>query len=119
MLLSIAVLFLAGTVAATLALEHYVIDLVVAVPFACFAAEMAYRRVIAAAKYLGVVCVWLALIRFASHALVQYPWALRSVALLTLLLGVRAVAMQWLGPRKKIKAEVKPPLVSAMPDCSN
>jgi len=119
LLLSIAALFLAGTVAATLALEHYVIDLVVAVPFACFAAEMAHRRVIAAAKYLGVVFVWLALIRFASHALVQNPWALRSVALLTLLLGVRAVAVQWLGPKKKIKAEVEPPLVPAMPDCSN
>jgi hypothetical protein len=39
-LLSVSLFFLAATVAATLALEHNVIDLVVAVPFACFAMEL-------------------------------------------------------------------------------
>lgn len=56
-LLAFALLFLAGTVAATLAFEHYVIDLVVAVPFACFAAELARGRIIPAIKYLGLVLV--------------------------------------------------------------
>jgi hypothetical protein len=98
-LLSVALLFLAGTVAATLTFEHYVIDLVVAVPFACFAVELAYGRVVPALKYLGVVLAWLELIRFASSGLIQHPWGLRLVALLTISLGIRAVAAQWERPR--------------------
>jgi len=98
-LLSIALLFLAGTVAATLALEHYVVDLVVAVPFACFAVEMAYARVIGAIKYLGLVFVWLGLIRFASPELLHHPWALRFLAVFSVSLGVRAVAVQWMVSR--------------------
>ena len=106
-LLSIAVLFLTGTVAATLALEHYVIDLVVAVPFACFAAEMAYGRVIAAMKYLGLVFVWLGLIRFASPELLHHHWALRFLAAFTVSLGVHAVAVQWTEPGKQIEGKVE------------
>jgi hypothetical protein len=105
-LLSIAVLFLAGTVAATLALEHYLVDLVVAVPFACFAAEMAYGRVIGTIKYLGLVFVWLGLIRFASPVLLHHPWALRLLAVFSVLLGVRAVTVQWMGSRKDIEVEI-------------
>jgi PAP2 superfamily len=99
-LLSLSLFFLAGTVAATLAFEHYVVDLVVAVPFACFVVEAAYGRVNPAMKYLGVVLVWLGLIRLASPELIRYPWALRFLTLFTLLLGIRAIALQWLGPQK-------------------
>jgi len=115
-LLSIAVLFLAGTVAATLALEHYVIDLVVAVPFACFAAEMAYGRVIGAIKYLVLVFVWLGLIRFASPELLHHPWALRFLAVFSVLLGVRAVAVQWMVSRKEIEVEAKSLPARALPN---
>jgi hypothetical protein len=115
-LLCISVLFLAGTVAATLALEHYVIDLVVAVPFACFAAELAYARMILAAKYLGAVLLWLGLIRFASPELVRHPWALRLLALFSVWLGIRAVAARWTGPRKHQKIEIESPLARAIPD---
>jgi len=108
-LLSVALLFLAGTVAATLAFEHYVIDLVVAVPFACFAAESARGRIIPAIKYLAVVLAWLALIRFASPGLIHHPWALRLLALFTVWLGVRAVAVQWMGPQKTTTAERESP----------
>lgn len=97
-LLSIGLLFLAGTVAATLAFEHYVIDLVVAVPFACFAAEMGYGRVIRAMKYLGLVLAWLGLIRFASPELLHHPWALRFLAVFSVLLGVRTIALHWKAP---------------------
>jgi len=113
-LLSIAVLFLAGTVAATLALEHYVVDLVVAVPFTCFAVEMAYARVIGAIKYLGLVFVWLGLIRFASPELLHHPWALRLLAVFTVSLGVRAVAVQWMVSRKEIEVEAKSPSARAL-----
>lgn len=94
-LLSISLFFLTATVAATLALEHYVIDLVVAVPFACFALELACGMVIRAAKHLAVVLAWLSLIRFAWPGLIQHPWALRLIALSTVTLGIRAVALRW------------------------
>jgi hypothetical protein len=113
-LLSFSIFFLAGTVAATLALEHYVIDLVVAVPFACFAAELASARLISAAKYLGLVLLWLALIRFASPALAHHPWALRLMAVFSVWLGVRAVATQWTALRK-LKVAEKNPLTRALP----
>jgi hypothetical protein len=112
-LLPVAVLFLAGTVAATLAFEHYVIDLVVAVPFACFVAEAARGRIIPALKYLGLVLSWLGLIRFASPALIQNPSALRLLALFSVGLGVRAVAVQWMGPQKMTTGE--PEVVLARP----
>lgn len=108
-LLPAAVLFLAGTVAATLAFEHYVIDLVVAVPFACFVAESARGRIIPAIKYLGLVLAWLGLIRFASPELIQHPLALRLLALFSVGLGVRAVAVQWMGSEKMTTAECESP----------
>jgi hypothetical protein len=100
LLMSVALLFLAGTVAATLAFEHYVVDLLVAVPLACFAVELADGRAIPAVKYLGVVLAWLGLIRFASPWLVQHPSALRFLALLSVTLGIRAVAVRCRRPRK-------------------
>ena len=109
-LLSFSMLFLAGTVAATLAFEHYIVDLVVAVPFACFVVEAAHCRVSSAIKYLGVVLVWLGLIRFASPELIRYPWALRSLTLFTVLLGIRAVALQWRAPRTENTDEPVPPM---------
>ena len=115
-LLSIAVLFLAGTVAATLALEHYVVDLVVAVPFACFAVESAYGRVIPAMKYLGLVFVWLGLIRFASPELLHHPWALRFLAVFSVSLGVRAVAMKWMVSRREIEVAAKSHSADALPN---
>jgi hypothetical protein len=115
-LLSIALLFLTGTVAATLAIDHYVVDLVVAVPFACFAVEAAYGRVIPAMKYLGLVFAWLGLIRFASPELLQHPWALRVLAVFTVSVGVRAVAVQWTEPRKEIEVEAKSPSTRALPN---
>jgi hypothetical protein len=106
-LLSVSVLFLAGTVAATLAFEHYVIDLVVAVPFACFVVEAAHGRLIQTIKYLGIVLVWLGLIRFAWPGLIRHPWGLRSMALFSILLGVQTLVVQWRGPRSPIQVNLK------------
>jgi PAP2 superfamily len=94
-LLSIALLFLSATVGATLALEHYVIDLIVAVPLTCFGVELAYGRVIPAMKYLAGVLGWLLLIRFASPGLAQHPWTLRLMAASTVAVGVHAIAVRW------------------------
>jgi PAP2 superfamily len=94
-LLGISCAFLAGTVCATLALEHYVIDLIVAVPLTCVAFELAQGRVMRAAKYLGVLLGWLLLIRFAWPTLLAHPWSLRVMAASTLVLGVHAILVHW------------------------
>lgn len=98
-LLSLSLLFLAGTVAATLALEHYVIDLVVAIPFACFFAEIAHRKVRRGLRYLCVVLMWLGSIRFFWPILLEHFWVLRLSAVVTVLLGVHAIARPWLAGR--------------------
>src|SRR5579862_8026338 len=94
-LLSLSLAFLVGSIAATLAFEHYVIDLVVGVPFPCFAVELAYGRLVSSARYMGCVLVWLGLIRFASAGLVGHPWLLRFLAVFTVSLGVRAIFRRW------------------------
>ena len=80
---SIAWLYLAGTVAATLAFEHYVIDLVVAAPFACFAARLAERRIRPAVANLAAVLAWMLAIRWATPVLLIYPAVLRILVLAT------------------------------------
>ncbi len=84
---SIAWLYLAGTVAATLAFEHYVIDLVVALPFACFATLLARGRFRKALVNLAVVLAWLLAIRFSTPELMAHPAVLRILALGTIVFG--------------------------------
>jgi PAP2 superfamily len=84
-LAALAVLYLAATVVATLAFEHYVIDLVVAVPFACCATFVARGRARQALCCLAGVLVWLLAIRFATPALTAHPALLRIPALVTVL----------------------------------
>jgi hypothetical protein len=85
LLRALAWLYLTATVAATLAFEHYVIDLVVAVPFACCATLSARGKVSHALSCLAVVLVWLLAIRFATPVLTAHPALLRIGALLTVL----------------------------------
>jgi len=85
----LAWLYLVGTAAATLALgEHYLIDLVVAVPFAAFAALIARGRILAACGNLALVVVWLLSIRFATPSLIAYPNLLRAWVTGTIFLAV-------------------------------
>jgi hypothetical protein len=79
----IAWLYVALTVAATLAFEHYVIDLVVAVPFACCATLATRGKVRHALACLAVVLLWLVGIRFRTPELAAYPALLRILALAT------------------------------------
>jgi len=88
----VAAVYLGGTVAATLAFEHYVIDLVVAVPFACFVTRLAEGEVWSAFGNLALVLGWLLTIRFATPELVAYPALLRVLAVTTIgfaLFGMR------------------------------
>jgi hypothetical protein len=82
---AIAWLYLAATVAATLAFEHYVIDLVVAVPFACCATLVARGKVRQALYRLAFVLAWLVAIRLDTPALAAHPALLRILALATVL----------------------------------
>jgi hypothetical protein len=90
----IAWLYLAATAAATLAFEHYAIDLVVAVPFACCAALGSRGKVRRALFCLAVVLLWLMAIRFHTPALTAHPVFLRIAALATLLLPVFGFGMR-------------------------
>jgi len=84
--------YLLGTMAATLAFEHYVIDLVVGVPYACFAINLAEKRFGLAGYNLAVVLLWLAAIRFATPLLVLYPPLLMACALATVILTPASLA---------------------------
>lgn len=106
-LLGISSVFLAGTVAATLALEHYVIDLIVAVPFTCYAFELAQGRLKAATKYLAGLLGWLMMIRFGWLGLVRHPSILRSLAAFSVAVGVYAVVS-----RRRAKGTVAAPLIA-------
>ena len=79
--------YLAGTVAATLAFEHYVIDLIVAVPFAFFVARTAEGRFRPALYLLLTVLSWLLAIRLATPQLVRNPCLLRALATATVVLS--------------------------------
>jgi hypothetical protein len=80
--------YLAGTVLATLAFEHYLIDLVVAVPYALFVIAAAEGRWRDAARKLAVVAGWLVTIRFATPLLVQIPLAVPVMCLATIALAL-------------------------------
>ena len=87
--------YLVGTAAATLAFEHYVIDLVVAIPYAYFVIRAAEGRLAASLRYLGVMMAWLLAIRFATPAMAAHPVLLRGLALATLAVGSPAFARVW------------------------
>jgi hypothetical protein len=79
-----ASLFLPATVLATLATgEHYVIDAIVAAPFACSVHALVHRRFGAAALHAGVLFSWLLLIGEPAPVLASHPLPLRAAALFT------------------------------------
>jgi hypothetical protein len=89
---SIAWVYLAGTVAATLAFEHYTIDLIVAVPFACFVTRAAEGQFRHAAYHLTLVLGWMLSIRYATPILVASPAVLRMLACSTVALAAFSMA---------------------------
>jgi hypothetical protein len=76
--------YLAGTAAATLAFEHYLIDLVVGVPYAYFAIRLAEGDLEAAVRNLVLVLGWLVSIRFATPLLIEYPLVLQLLVFVTI-----------------------------------
>ncbi len=83
-----SLMFLVGTSIATLASgEHYVMDLIVAVPFACFVDATVSKRFGAGLISAIGVLVWLLSIRFGARSLAAAPDALWLAVLLTLTLS--------------------------------
>jgi hypothetical protein len=82
---------LIGTAAATLAFEHYLIDLVLAVPYAYFVIWTAEGKFQRAILNLAIVLVWLVSIRFGTPQLIKYPPLLQLLAIST----VAAGAYRW------------------------
>jgi hypothetical protein len=99
--------YLAGTVAATLAFEHYLIDLVIAAPFACFAALAAKGEIRKASGNIAVVLAWLLSIRFGTPALLAYPAVLPIAALAT----IAFAGFSMTKPRKSGVADLSRPEV--------
>lgn len=97
--------YLAGTVGATLVLEHYLIDLIVAVPYACFATLAASKRILPALGNLAAVVAWELALRFATPSLIVFPTALRVLALATVCLP----AMSLMTGRKALGSELLEP----------
>ena len=95
----LALLYAGATALATLTTgEHYIIDLVAAVPFACAAAYLARLHFKLAAVHLAAVLAWLFAIRFATPAMAAHPYVLRALALVTLAIGAQALADIWHQP---------------------
>jgi hypothetical protein len=85
--------------------EHYLIDLIVGLPFACFTAAVAHRRFRMAAAHLGVVLAWMGALRGAGPSIASHPLPLRMAALATLSIAAFAAVTFWNGERCSGAAE--------------
>ena len=86
----LALLYAGATALATLTTgEHYVIDLVAAVPFACAARSLARANFKLAGLNIAAVLAWLFAIRFATPVMTAHPYLLRALALMTLASGAQ------------------------------
>jgi len=98
----IAWVYLAGTAAATMVLgEHYLIDLVVAVPFACFAALIAQGQTRRALGNLALATAWLVSIRWATPLIIAHPNTLRAGVAATI-----SIALVVLHHRQETRNEI-------------
>jgi hypothetical protein len=75
--------------------EHYFIDWLPSIPLVFAAARLVNRDYPRAAAYFAGVLGWLLAIRFAGPWLVAHPNALRGLAIITIVAGVRALRTEW------------------------
>src|SRR5260370_27075911 len=98
----LAILYLIGTALASPATgEQYIIDLIIGVPFACFAASVAYRRIGTAVGHLGLVMARMIAIRTTAPVFVRRPGFLKYFAALTWEIVVRSVTRSWSDPEQR------------------
>lgn len=92
---AVAAAFLTLTALATLAFEHYVIDLVVGAAFSVCAVLAAGGRWQRSAAWFALVLAWLVTIRYATPWLVEHAWVLRAWAAATAIACAWEVGLQW------------------------
>jgi hypothetical protein len=89
----VSAVFVVLTLTATLALgEHYVVDLVVAVPFTAFVISFVDRRFQAAAGSMALVLAWISALRLAPASVASVPAAFLLACLGTVLAGIAVLA---------------------------
>ncbi|MGB6191182.1 MAG: phosphatase PAP2 family protein [Terracidiphilus sp.] len=92
----ISLVFLTGTLLATLATgEHYVIDLVAGLIFGCFAAALGHRENRKAMMFLSITAFWTLTIRFAWGLWIDHVILLRLFAGLSVMLAAATVFGEW------------------------
>jgi len=92
----VALMFFAATTMAIVSTgEHYVIDLLPGLAFGCFAAKAGLRRYRPALANLAIALVWSLLVRFEHHFFISHAYALRVLAVMTVLVTAATVAQQW------------------------
>ena len=93
---TISVLFLTGTILATISTgEHYAIDLVAGLAFGCFAANAGRLRIARSAAYLILVLGWSLTVRFAHGFLIANAAVLQICAGMTALAAIAQVYAEW------------------------
>ncbi len=103
---AVACAFAICTAASTLMFEHYVIDLVLGVAFACFVA-LAVTRPRRSLAYLVVSVTWLVAIRYGTPLLVQSGGLILAAAVTTLLMAGNEVRRAWLHPIKPERPDAR------------
>ncbi len=113
---AVSLVFLGGTVMATLSTgEHYVIDLVAGLAFGCFAAAVGQRESHKAISFLLVALFWTLTIRFAFGFWISHAVMLRALTALTVFLAVAAVVQEWRKPAVASIIEAEPAVASPQP----
>lgn len=93
---AISLVFLAGTLLATLATgEHYVIDLVAGLIFGSFAAALGHQERRKAILFLAITAFWSITIRFAPAFWIDHAILLKLFAGLSVLLAAATVVGEW------------------------
>lgn len=106
---TISILFLAGTLTATIATgEHYAIDLIVGLAFGCFAANAARLRIARSAAYLALVVGWSLTVRFAHDLLISHAALLQGFAGVTVLAAIAHIYAEWRSDRRQASVLVEP-----------
>ena len=97
----VSLVFLAGTILATVATgEHYVIDLVAGMLFGCFAAALGHRETNKAIIFLSITTAWSLTIRFAWGFWIDHEILLRLFAAFSVILAAAAVFSEWTQARR-------------------
>ena len=106
---TISLLFLAGTLMATIATgEHYAVDLLAGLAFGCFAAHAGRLRIAPSAAYLALVLVWGLTVRLAHDLLINHAGLLQALSGVTVLAAIAHIYTEWHSDRRQAPALVEP-----------